>query len=230
MGRCITCLKPTANPRFCSKRCSAVTNNHRFPKRQPTGKCKRCSSTIVKARRYCGICKPTLRIPDVKMADLAEVWSREGRRVALDLVGLALWWGEGHRTRGVVSVTNTDPEMLLLVLAWLCEVHRVPLPKVHVGLNLYDDLDVDQIVRFWSEYLGIPRSQFTKPFVYPRRDSKRKDRVPYGICRLVVYNTELASRLRSRLQQLKRLVQSKPGYRSANAFHANPKPRIGPVV
>jgi hypothetical protein len=37
--KCINCEKETSNPKFCSKSCSAVYNNSKFPKRKTTRTC-----------------------------------------------------------------------------------------------------------------------------------------------------------------------------------------------
>ena len=50
---CLNCEKPTENPRFCSRSCSASFNNRKTPKRKLTRKCsfEGCDS-IVKSYRH----------------------------------------------------------------------------------------------------------------------------------------------------------------------------------
>lgn len=41
---------------FCSRSCSNSYNNHKFPRRTKSGKCKICSAAIGAARTYCHEC------------------------------------------------------------------------------------------------------------------------------------------------------------------------------
>lgn len=42
MNKCNQCYKPTKNPKFCSKSCSATFNNSKNPKRTKTNLCVDC--------------------------------------------------------------------------------------------------------------------------------------------------------------------------------------------
>lgn len=55
MNYCINCNKPTNNPKFCSKSCSATFNNKKTPKRKKTKKyfCKVCGVEIPYRRTTC---------------------------------------------------------------------------------------------------------------------------------------------------------------------------------
>lgn len=41
---------------FCSRRCSTVYNNIKYPKRKPEGKCCYCKTIISKSKKYCDQC------------------------------------------------------------------------------------------------------------------------------------------------------------------------------
>lgn len=47
------CSVETSNPKFCSQKCAAKTNNIKFPKRKPEHKCKRCSKNVSAKKYYC---------------------------------------------------------------------------------------------------------------------------------------------------------------------------------
>ncbi len=53
---CLSCGFETKNPKFCSRRCSAIYNNIRYPKRRQQGLCKKCSISITSSRTYCNSC------------------------------------------------------------------------------------------------------------------------------------------------------------------------------
>lgn len=50
MNKCLSCQEETANPKFCSRSCSAKFNNKLYPKRktEPQNKCLECNSKLSK--------------------------------------------------------------------------------------------------------------------------------------------------------------------------------------
>lgn len=61
MNLCISCSKPTKNPKFCSRDCAARTNNKLYPKRKLIKKCKTCNTFIRSTVTYCKNCKITVQ-------------------------------------------------------------------------------------------------------------------------------------------------------------------------
>ena len=45
-NNCITCNSPTNNPKYCSRRCAAITNNKLTPKRKTQKKCSKCDEVV----------------------------------------------------------------------------------------------------------------------------------------------------------------------------------------
>lgn len=71
MNYCLTCQKPTSNPKFCSRSCSAKTNGRLYPKRKLTNQCKICNIPIVSNRTYCKTCSPNFVDWDnIKLSDV----------------------------------------------------------------------------------------------------------------------------------------------------------------
>lgn len=58
MNKCLGCTKPTLNPKFCNKSCSAIYNNKLFPKRSEEGRCSTCNTKIPRRSKYCAPCRP----------------------------------------------------------------------------------------------------------------------------------------------------------------------------
>lgn len=58
MNICLHCNVETTNPRFCSRKCSAIYNNHKNPKRLKEHSCKKCRCPITCKRLYCFDCSP----------------------------------------------------------------------------------------------------------------------------------------------------------------------------
>lgn len=64
MKHCIHCNEEITSKygkRFCTRSCAASYNNKEQPKRQPEGKCKRCSGIIHTNRSYCETCKEQIK-------------------------------------------------------------------------------------------------------------------------------------------------------------------------
>lgn len=54
---CPVCGKPTKNPKFCSRSCSAQATNRERPKRKPEGSCQKCGASISTRYRLCSACQ-----------------------------------------------------------------------------------------------------------------------------------------------------------------------------
>lgn len=114
----------------------------------------------------------------------------------LFLAGLFLYWGEGAKTRGHVSISNTDPKILKFALYWLVEILNIPKERIRIGLHLYKDMSVSEEIKYWSRVLGISKSQFNKPYI------KKSNRVGlsykgfgHGTCNLVCCSVELSEKI-----------------------------------
>jgi hypothetical protein len=61
VNRCVQCGRPTANPKFCSRSCSASANNRSKPKRlRRPFTCQVCGSEAGYRRKYCEAHRPRL--------------------------------------------------------------------------------------------------------------------------------------------------------------------------
>lgn len=115
---------------------------------------------------------------------------QEGRRRARTLnhryiCGCMLYWAEGSRTRNKIVFTNSDPEMARFFAEFMFE--------------FFD------IENFWLATLRLPRSCLCKSTVnrYSRySQKKRKNKLPYGTCRIVVHSTEVAQTIYGLIQEL----------------------------
>lgn len=137
------------------------------------------------------------------------MWRLGGRKLSLDLVGLALWWAEGGKYRHSVSVSNTDPDAIAIAVRWLREVYGVPRRKFRMYVQVHSDLEPSEAIRFWSRLTGIPCSQFLKPYVFPWRPTARTHKIWFGVCTLRVHDTRLFDYLVVRLRAIRALAHDK---------------------
>lgn len=117
------------------------------------------------------------------------------------ITGIMLYWGEGDKvTRSHVRMTNTDPEMMRLYVAFLKRSCGLPERKIRTSLLLYPDLDDEECLAFWSDYIGVPRENFTKSVrIQGRHKTKR---VPHGICIVNVSSTYFKQKMLVWMQHL----------------------------
>ena len=91
----------------------------------------------------------------------------------------ALYWGEG--TKKDFSLTNSDPEMVKVFTKGLKEVLKIPSGRLRVSLRIYEDLDEDKCLAFWSKVIGIDPEQFVSVIILK---GKKAGKLNYGMCRV----------------------------------------------
>lgn len=102
--------------------------------------------------------------------------------------------------------TNSDPEMVRFFVRFLRHCHGVADERLAVTCNLFADHANRQhaIEQFWLETLALPRSCLRKSIVnaYSKHSKrKRRNMLPYGTCRVAVYDTALAQSIHGAIQE-----------------------------
>lgn len=130
----------------------------------------------------------------------------------LKLIGIALYWAEGYKANSwrTVSFTNSDPNMILLMMRWFREICQVKEEQFRLKIQIHDKTAVKRIEGFWSDITGIPLSQFTKPTIKISKSSKlkRRNRLPYGTIQIRVSDIKLFTKIRGWLRGLMALSSS----------------------
>ena len=109
------------------------------------------------------------------VAKLAEI-----ERCRREVLGLALYAGEGSKRGGEVRFANSDPRMIVVFVTWFRRFFAVDVSRLRVRLYLHDDLDLEAALAFWSKLTSIPRSQFAKPYRAVADATLRRNRHVYG--------------------------------------------------
>jgi hypothetical protein len=106
----------------------------------------------------------------------------------LFIAGLMLYWGEGAKVENCVSVTNSDPAIIRFFVLWFERCLNIEIPRLRATVHLYPDVDIDQAESYWSEVIGIPRSQFYKAQVDIREGKlvDKRGKLKYGTIHLEV--------------------------------------------
>ncbi|MGH3084036.1 MAG: hypothetical protein ACRDNP_08245 [Gaiellaceae bacterium] len=113
-----------------------------------------------------------------------------GRRLAqrndtLFVAGCMLFWAEGSRARNAAIFTNSDPAMVSYFARFLRECFAVP-DDVLAGRYGSTSISVEQsIVNVYSKH----------------SQKKRRNKLPYGTCRLVVCDTAIVQSIYGAIQE-----------------------------
>ena len=125
----------------------------------------------------------------------------------LYVAGCMLYWAEGAKARHALKITNSDPELIRFFGRFLRECFAVCDEQMHVHCNLFADHISKQreVEQLWLDVLGLPRSSLRKSTVnhYSRSSQrKRKNKLPYGTCALIVHSTEIVQTIYGSIQEL----------------------------
>lgn len=93
----------------------------------------------------------------------------------------ALYWAEG--SKGDFGLSNTDPELIRLFVSGLREVFGVTDDRLRISVRIYEDLDREKCVAFWSSVVGIPKEKFVNVNVLV---GKKTGKLEHGMCRVRV--------------------------------------------
>jgi len=122
----------------------------------------------------------------------------------LFLVGAALYWGEGNKTRGTVAMANSDPTAISLFIKWLHTCFNVPIDKMKISLNTHEDMDSQAAEKYWKKVTGFADCQFYKTQVARNTVAKIKKKQSYcGTATVIVHNANLAYEIRGMLEKLR---------------------------
>lgn len=108
------------------------------------------------------------------------------------LIGTALYWAEGGKSRSVVRFSNSDPKMIQLMIRFFKEICSVNQEKLRAHIHIHEHLDARSAEKYWQKVTGIPKEQFYKTYNKPNRSSKGvRNSLPYGVCDIYVLDAKL---------------------------------------
>jgi hypothetical protein len=118
--------------------------------------------------------------------------------------GLMLYWAEGDKRSGRLQFSNSDPEMIRLMMKWFREFCKVPEEKFKIGLFIHTLHVRADCLEFWSRVTSLPINQFNKPYIKPTIFSNRKNKLYEGTCVIKIHNKDLFSRILGWLEGFKK--------------------------
>lgn len=93
----------------------------------------------------------------------------------------ALYWGEGSKRD--FGLSNTDPNLIKVFIACLKEVFKIDKTKLRVSIRIYEDLNKEECLNFWSKVTGVQKENFVNVNILA---GKKKGKLEYGMCRVRV--------------------------------------------
>ena len=145
----------------------------------------RRKTALVKNRRH------HLRVQQVNETakqEIANLFTDGLTQRELFLAGLMLYWGEGGKTRNIVSLTNSDPQVIQVYLRWLRECLSITDDCLRANIHCYPDTDIEAAQQFWSEVTKIPLDQFYKTQIDTRTEKSvsKQGKLIYGTIHISV--------------------------------------------
>ncbi len=88
-------------------------------------------------------------------------------------------------------LSNSDPKIIKLFLAFLTNICGVQRDKLKAALNVFDDVDLQEALNFWQKETKILKERFTKSTIRKARDGTYKNKSKYGTITVYISNTKL---------------------------------------
>jgi len=116
-----------------------------------------------------------------------------------------LFWAEGSRSRNRIEFVNSDPAMVRFFLRFLRSCYEVTDSRVTVTCNLFADHEARQreVEDFWLSTLALRGRNCARARSTGTRSTvrKRRNKLPYGTCRVAVCDTALVQNLYGVIQE-----------------------------
>ena len=127
----------------------------------------------------------------------------------LFITGLSLYWAEGYKKGNEeVGFTNSDPEMLKIMIRWFKEIYHIKKEDfvMRVSINKVHTDRIQKVIEYWSQTLDTPVTQFTNTSLIQVNSKKvyTSSETYYGTLRIKVRRgTNLRRRILGSIEQLK---------------------------
>ncbi|MEI6316203.1 MAG: hypothetical protein WCO65_00555 [bacterium] len=122
-------------------------------------------------------------------------------------LGLGLYWGEGNKkNKNSVRLGNSDPDLIYCFIDFLESIYKVNKKDMRFNLQIFDNMDSNKLLNFWTKKLRVSKNQFYKIVVTPRRgQGTYKDRVEYGVLTVCFNNTKLRNLIMDKIENITKM-------------------------
>lgn len=111
----------------------------------------------------------------------------------LKAMGTMLYWAEGFQSNyaDIVDFANSKPAMITLFLKFLRRICGIDESRLRVYLYCYSNQNVEGLINYWSKLTGIPKLQFTKPYVRQDFKVEKIGKMKHGLIHIRYYDKKL---------------------------------------
>jgi hypothetical protein len=125
----------------------------------------------------------------------------------LKLIGIILYLGEGGKTQRTTRLTNSDPEIIRIMMRFFRETCNVPENKFSGHIHTFTHTDIRKTEEYWSKVTGIPVNQFYKTYTKPSSASlQKRDTLPFGTFDIYVNDVKIFLTITGWIERIKELV------------------------
>ncbi|MFZ5982135.1 MAG: helix-turn-helix domain-containing protein [Patescibacteria group bacterium] len=112
--------------------------------------------------------------------------------------GLMLYWAEGDKSDSneIVKFTNSDPNMISLMISWFQKIGKVEKSKIKLTLHIHELHKKSAIEKYWSKVTGIPSKHFYKTQIKKTSLGQRRNCLYNGTCSIRVNSRELFRKIK----------------------------------
>lgn len=142
-----------------------------------------------------------------KFMTMRELYQEEGRTKAregrpLHMAGCMLYWAEGAKKRGRLYLVNSDPNMMIFFIKFLCDEMEVAETDLTVTVHCHatDSAEIYRIEQYWLNLLQLPQTALRKTQI-KKGSETRRNRLENGLCGLGVNNTQLVQHIYGAIQE-----------------------------
>jgi len=107
-------------------------------------------------------------------------------------LAIGLYMGEGSKKSAhTVALANANPAILRIFIAFLDVFCGVSRSDVKAWLNIFDDCDVEEATKWWTNELGLYSEQFYSTTIRQSRDGNYTKKSEFGTLSISFANTKL---------------------------------------
>ena len=115
----------------------------------------------------------------------------------LKIAGFMLYWGEGMKFGDhVIDLCNSDPLLIVIFLKFLRQIYGIDESRLRVLLYCYANQNTQDLIKYWTNITGIPKTQFTKPFIRQDYLEKKKNKMLHGLVHIRYCDKKLVNLIR----------------------------------
>lgn len=127
----------------------------------------------------------------------------------LAFIGSTLYWAEGGKSdkSRMFKFSNSDPEMIRVMMSFLNKSCQVPKEKLRGHIHLHPHLNPKKAEQYWSKISNIPLKQFYKTSLAHSRASKNtRDSLPFGTFNIEICSVDLYLKMLAWIRVIKEKI------------------------